>query len=204
MFRGDLFVGWTFFLRQSPTGNAQKIFGGLECFQAVEKTEVQKSCESKRNPGKDEAHGKLFEKISSAYLGDHPRTWKWFITLDRKSPITGVVGPLPNGLSWLINVGYQLLTNWDDPPSTVATVKRIIAFFRLLDFCSQLSLLFQRLKSVTSQHETVENPTRKTSTSPKKCTTELHNIEIGQTPKYAEPIKCCNLALLNTTHSNII
>ena len=59
---------------------------------------------------------------------DHPRTWKWFITLDRKSPITGVVGPLPNGLSWLINGGYQLLTNWDDPPSTVATVKRIIAF----------------------------------------------------------------------------
>ena len=102
---------------------------------------------SKRNPGKDEAHGKLFEKISCGVRKeDHPRTWKWFITLDRKSPITGVVGPLPNGLSCLINGGYQLLTNWDDPPSTVATVKRIIAFFRLLDFCSQLSLLFQRLK----------------------------------------------------------
>ena len=80
--------------------------------KAVEKNGGPKvGGESKRNPGKDEAHGKLFEKISCGVRKeDHPRTWKWFITLDRKSPITGVVGPLPNGLSWLINGGYQLLT----------------------------------------------------------------------------------------------
>ena len=38
---------------------------------------------------------------------------------DRKSPIPGVAGPLPNGRTpWLMNGVYQLLTNQDDPPSS--------------------------------------------------------------------------------------
>ena len=40
---------------------------------------------------------------------------------DRKSPIPGIVGPVPNGLyKWLIKGGYYLPTykSWDDPPST--------------------------------------------------------------------------------------
>ena len=35
---------------------------------------------------------------------------------DRTSPLTGVI-PLPNGHSWLVNGGYEPLTDWDDPPS---------------------------------------------------------------------------------------
>ena len=43
------------------------------------------------------------------YLEDHPRTCKWLVTMIIviKSPISGVVGPLPNGVSmvykWLIS-----------------------------------------------------------------------------------------------------
>ena len=33
------------------------------------------------------------------YLEDHPRTCKWLITMVIVSPLNGVVGPLPNGLS---------------------------------------------------------------------------------------------------------
>ena len=36
---------------------------------------------------------------------------------DPKSPKDWVVGPLPNGHSWLINGVTNPLTNWDDPPS---------------------------------------------------------------------------------------
>ena len=39
---------------------------------------------------------------------------KWLITMVSRS-LSRVI-PLPNGL-WLINGGYQPLTNWDDPPS---------------------------------------------------------------------------------------
>ena len=41
---------------------------------------------------------------------------------DRCCPLTGVLGPLPNGRTlWLLNGGYQLLTNWDDPASRLAS-----------------------------------------------------------------------------------
>ena len=36
---------------------------------------------------------------SLRYLEDHPMTCKWLITMVIVSPPTGVVGPLPNGLS---------------------------------------------------------------------------------------------------------
>ena len=40
-------------------------------------------------------------------LEDHPMTCKWLITMVIVGPLTGVVGPLPNGLyKWLINGGY--------------------------------------------------------------------------------------------------
>ena len=40
----------------------------------------------------------------AAYLEDHPRPCKWLIIMVIVSPLTGVVGPLPNGrTSWLIN-----------------------------------------------------------------------------------------------------
>ena len=32
------------------------------------------------------------------HLEDHPRTCKWLITMVIVNPLTGVVGPLPNGL----------------------------------------------------------------------------------------------------------
>ena len=48
-------------------------------------------------------------------------TCKWLGTIVSKSPIPGVVGPLPNGRTpWLIKGGcYLYLSNWDDPPSTL-------------------------------------------------------------------------------------
>ena len=41
-------------------------------------------------------------------------TCKWLIITVSKSPKDRVVGPLPNGRSWIIP-----LTNWDDPPRKV-------------------------------------------------------------------------------------
>ena len=35
------------------------------------------------------------------YLEDHPMTWKWLINMVIVSPLTGVVGPLTNGLNGL-------------------------------------------------------------------------------------------------------
>ena len=50
------------------------------------------------------------------YLEDHPRTYKWLITMVSKSPKKGCS---PYKLAkWLINGGYEPLTNWDDPPSS--------------------------------------------------------------------------------------
>ena len=52
---------------------------------------------------------------------------KWLITIVivGTSPEDRVVRPLPNGrTSWLINGGYEALTNWDDPPSTSSTYPR--------------------------------------------------------------------------------
>ena len=55
----------------------------------------------------------------------HASTWriipisKWLINNhgDCKYPKDRVLGPLPNGHSWLINGDSQPLTSWDDPPS---------------------------------------------------------------------------------------
>ena len=45
------------------------------------------------------------------------------------SPLTGVVVPLPNGHSWLMDGGYELLTNWDDPPSVNKKSRNLIRCF---------------------------------------------------------------------------
>ncbi len=42
---------------------------------------------------------------------------KWLITMVSKSPKWGCSPS--KWLKWLINGGYQPLTNWDDPPSTL-------------------------------------------------------------------------------------
>ena len=40
-------------------------------------------------------------KLVPTYLEDHPMTCKWLITMVIVSPLTRVVGPLPNGLNGL-------------------------------------------------------------------------------------------------------
>ena len=128
VFRGDFLSGDFLPPAFFPTGNARKIVRMIGMFWKKPSKKWRSKSLVKANGilERTKLMENLFEKISCGVRKeDHPRTWKWFITLDRKSPITGVVGPLPNGLSWHINGGYQLLTNWDDPPSTVATVKRI-------------------------------------------------------------------------------
>ena len=44
---------------------------------------------------------------TTGHLEDYPRTRKWLATMVIVSPLNGVVGPLANGLFWLIN--------WGDP-----------------------------------------------------------------------------------------
>ena len=37
-------------------------------------------------------------EMGNPYLEDHPMTCKWLITMVIVSPLTGIVGPLTNGL----------------------------------------------------------------------------------------------------------
>ena len=56
-----------------------------------------------------------------SYWEDHPMTCKWKITMVIVSPLSRVVGPLPNGRTlWLRNGGdpNHLRPSWDDPPRT--------------------------------------------------------------------------------------
>ena len=56
----------------------------------------------------------------STYLEDHPMTRKWLITMVIVSPLTGVVGPLPNGRFMAYKWGLlSTYDTWDDPPSTL-------------------------------------------------------------------------------------
>ena len=55
------------------------------------------------------------------YLEDHPMTRKWLLTMVIVSPLTGGCGTPSKWPKWLVNGGYYLLTNWDDPPSRAAS-----------------------------------------------------------------------------------
>ena len=55
--------------------------------------------------------------IDWKYLGDHPRNCKWLKTMVIASPLSRVVGPLPNGRFMSFKRGL-LTTYWDEPPST--------------------------------------------------------------------------------------
>ena len=78
-------------------------------------------------------HLKGGETMEGGYLEDHPMTCKWLTMV--------IVSPLRIGLwdqmsfLWLIHGGYQPLTNWDDPPSSLRNMKTCL--FTI--FCSKLS-----------------------------------------------------------------
>ena len=55
-------------------------------------------------------------------LEDHPRTCKWLIAMVGKSPIPGVVGPLPNGLN-----GSKWPIIWGDPNHLLTGMIRQVA-----------------------------------------------------------------------------
>ena len=57
------------------------------------------SCNEKRRASFSER--KMGPKMEYPHLEDHPMTCKWLITMVIVSPLTGVVGPLPNGLNGL-------------------------------------------------------------------------------------------------------
>ena len=51
------------------------------------------------------------------YLEDHPRNCECLIPMVIASPLSRVVGPLPNGRFMSFKRGL-LTTYWDEPPST--------------------------------------------------------------------------------------
>ena len=72
------------------------------------------------------------EATKSGLLGGSSMICKWLITMVIVSPLSRVVGPLPNGRTlWLINGGdpNYVSKSWDDPPSSSTNQTRVITGF---------------------------------------------------------------------------
>ncbi len=100
-------------------------------------------------------------------MKDERKWWRmtWVITMVIVSPLSGVVGPLPNGRFMAYTWGCSKpLTNWDDPPSIAppkkvlhtilvvawskisAQARRILSSFKKVLSCSRTRLTFPQEK----------------------------------------------------------